>query len=345
MTEQPSLSIKAPLPWQQSQWQQLFSQYERGQLAHAYLVYGEGGLGKKLFAAEFARSMLCLDCQQGIACGECANCLLGRSSSHPDIVTIEPDEGSRDIKIEQIRQLSEFVNRTSHAGSHKVVIINQAERLNLSAANALLKTLEEPSGDTYLLLVTDQPGSLMPTIRSRCQRLMISAPDLEDAKLWLTGKVVAGDEATLLCLAHNRPLLAIEYAGEGLLESRRDFLLKLGQILQDRCSIQSVVGVAKKIGESSVLGYLATTSSILIKYLLTNQRPQDADEEIDRLWSVLTSANLPSRPTTLRLMDLYAEIQQARRQLSGSTNPNPQLIMESLLWRWSNLLRGQADRV
>lgn len=337
MTDQQADQFQIPLPWQVSQWDQISRQFKNRQLAHAYLLCGESGLGKALFASKFAHRMLCLQADTYSACGECKNCFLGGAHYHPDIVTISPEQGSKDIKIEQIRLLLEFVNRTSHAGSHKVVIIEQAHRLNRSAANALLKTLEEPTGDTYLFLVSDVSGSLPLTIRSRCQRLLFSAPPLTDAAGWLAGRMEADQVQPSLMATNCRPLLALRYADDGLVENRQQFLRKLAEILQNQSSIQGVVKFASTIGELQVLGYLAATSSILIRYLLTRQRPHDADEAIELLWSIMESSNQAAKPLALGLMDFHEETQRARRQLMGSTNPNSQLMLESLLWHWSKL--------
>jgi DNA polymerase-3 subunit delta' len=329
-----------PFPWQLPQWNQLAQQLESGQLAHAHLLCGENGLGKQFFAAAFARYMLCSQKTGKAACGECRNCLLSgtlQSSRHPDIMTIAPEAGSKIIKIEQIRTLGAFVSRSSHSGSHKIIVINHAHRLNGNAANALLKTLEEPTAATYLFLVTDLPGSLPATIRSRCQRLLFTAATHEIASSWLAGKVDPSEIDTLLALTHCRPLLALDYADAGLLQSRQEFLGNLGAVLQRQTSIQSVVKLAGKLGETSVLGYLSATSSILIKYLLTNQRPPDADQAIDNLWSIFELEKMTGRSVAVSLLSFYEESQKARRELAGSTNPNSQSIMESLLWQWSKL--------
>jgi len=143
-------SFSAPLPWQLDQWSQLSRAFAAGQMAHAYLLAGSEGLGKSLFAESFARTMLCLmpttkevaGKEVRVSCGECANCQKGGAGNHPDFVQIEVEEGSKNIKIDLIRWLSDFVIRSSHSGAVKVAIIQDAHLLNGNAANALLKTLE-----------------------------------------------------------------------------------------------------------------------------------------------------------------------------------------------------------
>ena len=106
-------------------------------------------------------------------------------NQHPDLHRIRPEGTSRAVKVEQIREASEFLSMTSHAGGPKIVIIEQSHQMNASAANALLKTLEEPNPDSYLLLVTESVSSMMPTIKSRCQRLQFEVPRFEDSLEWL----------------------------------------------------------------------------------------------------------------------------------------------------------------
>lgn len=335
--DQQATAFEIPLPWQLVAWGRLAQQFKTEQLAHAYLVCGESGLGKTMFVSAFAHFMLCRTPHQQVACGECPNCLMGGKHSHPDIWQIGPEEGSKDIKIEQIRFLSEFAIRTSHSGGAKVVIITQAHRLNANAANALLKTLEEPPNNTYLFLVSDLAGRMLPTIRSRCQRLFFSAPSKSEASQWLQVKLGLEDIDKLLLASRNRPLLALELAATGALEHRQEFLAKLGELARGQSSIDKLVNLSGKIGEITALGYLAATSTILIKCMLTNQRPDETDQATDALCSIFDAKQLPVQALVADLFGFFEEVQTARRQLIAGTNPNPQLIMESLLWRWSML--------
>jgi len=137
-----------------------------GRIAHAYLFAGPDGIGKRLMAMALARAIVCLE-QRG--CGHCQACRKIDHQNHPDLHILEPDGNS--IKIEQVRAFQRELNLKPLEAPRKICMIEQAETMTVSAANALLKTLEEPRGDSLLILLTAQPNRLLETIRSRCQPL------------------------------------------------------------------------------------------------------------------------------------------------------------------------------
>jgi len=135
-------------------------------IAHAYLFSGPDGIGKRLVALAFARALLCTN---GQGCGSCSACRKVDHNNHPDVHLLETEGAS--IKIEQIRGLQKELSLRPLEGQYKICLIDGAEKMTLGAANALLKTLEEPQANTLLVLLTDQPEQLITTIRSRCQHL------------------------------------------------------------------------------------------------------------------------------------------------------------------------------
>jgi DNA polymerase III subunit delta' len=339
-----SLQQQIPFPWQKPLWDKLTSQFNENKLAHAYLIFGSQGIGKELFAYEFSRYVMCSTPSNLAACGTCENCKYGfdaeTGSGHPDIVVLAIEEGSRDIKIDQVRSLSDFLVKTSHAGRAKIAIIIDAHRMNSATANALLKTLEEPTTNTYLLLSTHLPGSLPATIRSRCHKISMATPDQQTAVDWLAQHVAEQENTSALARAsQNRPLFALELSQSDGLENQQQFLSKLIQLSTGKTSIQATVVLAGKIGEQAVIRYLVQVSTILIKYLLINQQPSEMETEHQALLAIFQQDKAVSAPILLMLMRFYDQVQEAHRQLLGGTNPNPQLIMESLLWRWSQLSR------
>jgi len=175
------LLSQVPFPWQDAHWRRLDRLRINNQLAHAYLIAGSAGLGLRFFAEKFAHLLLCAQPEAGRACAECKQCVLSANNQHPDLLRVRPEGTSRVVKVEQIREASEFLSMTSHAGGPKIVIIEHSHQMNASAANALLKTLEEPNPDSYLLLVTESVSSMMATIRSRCQRLQFEAPRFDES--------------------------------------------------------------------------------------------------------------------------------------------------------------------
>lgn len=336
-----NLLSQTPLPWQAPQWAQLMQQKKAGQLAHAYLVQGDQGLGKRLFVEKFAIALLCLNKESADACGECSVCKMAVSGSLPDLIIIEPEEGSRVIKIDQIRLLSNFVNKSSHAGSGKVVVLDRAHSLNNAAANALLKTLEEPTGTTFIFLVTDLPGALSATIRSRCQRLQLSIPSTEKASQWLLEHLPQdSDKDTLTALAStfaSKPLLAFTQDSKSGIEGYGAMIQILSSLLNSTTELRAAVVQASKIGEVLSIGYLIEVSTILIKDLLTEAEPLSSSAEINALSSRLRKIGIESRNLSVLLLNYQQELVKGRHQLMSGSNPNPQLIMESLLWQWTKL--------
>ncbi len=227
-----------PLPWLEAALRQAL-QHAR---AHALLLHGPQGVGQFELAIVLAQAWLC-EAAPGVdaprPCGRCAACRLVQSHSHPDLLVLlpealrpvlgwnvgeEPADGgdkaskrkpSKDIRVDEVRRAIAFAQTTSARGRVKVVVVHPAERLNGIAANALLKTLEEPPGDARLLLSCAAPDALLPTIRSRCQALALALPDVTGASAWLAQHRVA-EPAVLLAAAGGQPQDALAWAGEGL---------------------------------------------------------------------------------------------------------------------------------
>jgi DNA polymerase-3 subunit delta' len=167
-------------PWQQAQWSLWLAQFER--LGHAYLLTGTHGLGLTEFAQQMAQSLFC---QSHTACGQCAGCHQFLEHTHVDFFQLDVLEGKKEVGVEQIRQLTQKLMQTSHQGGYKVAVLPEVERLNTSAFNALLKTLEEPPEKTLLILTSYQLERLPATIVSRCQQLAFNAPSMQDSQAWL----------------------------------------------------------------------------------------------------------------------------------------------------------------
>lgn len=215
MSDQPStfaFAYAMPLPWQQSAWSQIEQAWKAGRMPHAMLLHGVEGLGKFELAKWLAKALLCEVNSGSISasvlkpCNQCAGCKLFAAGSHPDFVLITPEEDKQQISVEQIRVAAEKLSMTSARQGFRVAIIEPAHQLTVAAANALLKTLEEPGQTTLIVLVTSQRGAMLPTIRSRCQQLGIVAPPVNVAQNWLqqnTGKAVSSD---LLGFAKHAPL-------------------------------------------------------------------------------------------------------------------------------------------
>ncbi|NNM81627.1 MAG: DNA polymerase III subunit delta' [Burkholderiales bacterium] len=195
-------------------WQnEIFGRLLSNRLPHALLLKGRAGIGKLDFAVEFSRALLCTSPDAaGGACGTCPSCNWLASGSHPDFRRVEPAEESKgQITVEQVRSLYGFVGMTS--GGYRIVLLHPADAMNASAANALLKTLEEPPGNTLFILVSSRPNHLLPTILSRCRIIAMPRPDPEQAEKWLKSQGL-DDPCSRLAEAGNAPLLALGLSRE-----------------------------------------------------------------------------------------------------------------------------------
>ncbi len=141
-----------------------------GRVSHAYLFRGPEGVGKRTTALAVAAALNCPEATEGEACGLCLSCGKVSRALHPDVHTLAPQGAA--FKIEQIRELTEEVSRSPYEGRRKVFILEGAERMTEQAQNALLKTLEEPTATTHLILISSQPAALLPTVLSRCQEVV-----------------------------------------------------------------------------------------------------------------------------------------------------------------------------
>ena len=244
--------MNALAPWQQRLYQQAAAAVDAGRLGHGLLFCGPEKLGKRAVAERLAQRLLCTQrADGGEACGQCRSCRLFASrtqtdppeqrpdgslahpfgrSGHPDLLLVgyewnekaRPPRMRTELVIEQIRGVSEEMALTPQFGGAKIAIIDPAEAINHSAANALLKTLEEPVPGRYLWLVSSHPARLSATIRSRCQRLEFRLPPRDEALAWLSAQghgEAAASEA--LDAARGHPGLAHEWLQGGGLALRR----------------------------------------------------------------------------------------------------------------------------
>jgi DNA polymerase-3 subunit delta' len=234
-------------PWQQAAWERLQQMRER--LPHAILFHGAAGIGKADFMEAFAQALLCENVRpDGHACGQCASCGWFAQHNHPDYRRVRPEaledeppadeEGgdadkksksskapSKEIKIEQIRALADFMNISTHRQGLRVVVLYPAEALNMPASNALLKTLEEPPPGTVFLLASNSLDRLLPTILSRCRKFALPMPEHAQALAWLQAQGVT-DADGWLREQGGAPLAALAQAEAGNREEM-DVLLQL----------------------------------------------------------------------------------------------------------------------
>ena len=315
----------APLPWQQASWQQLAERQSQQKLPHALLLHGAEGVGKRHLARLLALSLLCEMPQQALPCGQCHGCRLFAAGSHPDFFLADTSWGLREaaeddgesktrksskksalpgkqIKIDCIRELIHFGTQTAHQGGRRVALVEPAEALNHNAANALLKTLEEPGEGLFILLISHQPSRLLPTLRSRCQSVFLNTPSHEQALGWLRHHIAAERAETALAFCQGAPLKAQAAVHAELDLAHREVLLTLQ---------------ACRAGEVTYL-FAAET---LAKH--------DAVMVLD-WWLGLVHRQMCTEPA-MKIARLYDNLLAARRRAQSTANPNIRMLFETLL--------------
>lgn len=319
------------LPWHAAIWQRVMKQRHAGQLPHAMLISGPDGVGKKIFTHALAHTLLCsAPRDDGAACGHCAACALLRAGTHPDLVQVHPEEEGKSISIDQIRELRDGVTLCSHAGGFKVVVIHPADRMTVAAANALLKTLEEPSGRAVLMLVTSRLSSLLATVRSRCQRLDFAVPAREQALGWLQSQLepaAVKDAAVLLALAQGAPLRAVDLSAQGALEQRKRLLEELHGVALGKSDPVSVAERWHKAGMKQAWSWLSSCAVDLVRLKF--------DAAPSLLNNVDAAPLLRELAPRINARDLFLwsdRVNQA--QLEAETPINQQMVVEDVLIAW-----------
>lgn len=330
------------LPWQIETAREALGHRERW--PHALLIHGPRGVGKHALALNFAQGLLCESpLPDGLACGACPGCRYASAGQHPDLLRLEllefdPEEGElkvvNEIAIERVRALIEFVQLTSHRQRAKVAVIAPAERMKAPAANALLKTLEEPPAGTCLILVSEQPGRLPPTILSRCRRLPAPRPTLDAARAWLAAQGVP-DPALALAQAGGAPLLALSYADRALLAERAAWLAALAE--PDRLVTFELAARVEAAGKSERKARLAHAIEWLVAWTTDLARLVAGDQARLNPDMAAALARLAPRVAPVPLFR-YHRLLLAQRALLAHTLA-PRLVAEALLIDYRAMFR------
>lgn len=300
-------------------WQQLHA----FPLPHALLFYGLAGLGKTDFARAMAASLLCEAPEpQGSACGKCPACQLFISGNHPDFQVLEPEGASRSIKIDSIRELDNFARQTAYGQKARVILLKEADRLNIAAGNALLKILEEPGPKTYFFLVTEDLAKVMPTILSRCQKHFFQAPPRAQALAWLKEQGLEQAEL-LLTLAQGAPFRAKTLADADYLAKREKFFEDLQKVLEKTQSLSVFAESWAKDHADLCVDFLASLAEDAIKFQVSPEGVVNQDH--------LALIHLLARRSSSALFAWYDQILQARQKIRSPVAFNAALLLETLL--------------
>ena len=344
------------LPWHREQWDRLLGR--RDSLHHGLLITGQPGIGKSEFALSLCKYLLCKEAlkKTGGFCDGCQGCRLFDAGTHPDMhvltTELESMEGrsgliasysdryldprerekrakpARVISVDQIRQLIERFSTHGHISNYRVALIYPADTMNLNAANALLKLLEEPPDDATLLLVSAEPGRLPATVRSRCTAIQLPLPDRDQALEWISDRIPPELQPAALQVARGSPLKAIALAESGFLEAMRDFHTKLCGIVEGEVEAVDVASRLAKTDFENSLHWLQIFVAELAAWRGAGKAPgwsQPIDFSINKI-------------SVDRIYMLYDKITGYRR--SARSAGNEQLVLEDILLNLGKLAQN-----
>ena len=319
-------------PWQVGLWQQLAG---RTQHAHAYLLHGPAGIGKRALAERLMALLLCQRPLADQACGQCKSCHLLAAGSHPDNFLLEPEEAEKPIKVDQVRALVNFVVQTAQLGGRKVVLLEPAEAMNLNAANALLKSLEEPSGNTVLLLISHQPSRLLPTIKSRCVQQACPLPSESASLQWLSQALPdssAEQRSELLYLAAGSPLAALRLQEQGVREQRAQVVEGVKKLHKQQISVSQLAESWSAVPLGLLFDWFCDWAHLTLRYQLTRDDAGLGPADMAKVVQYLAQKATPAK--TLQMQDWLL---QQRQKVLGKANLNRVLLLEALLAQWASL--------
>ena len=320
------------LPWHREIFTRMMALHQRDRLGHAWLFSGLQGMGKLTFARYLAQSLLCeSENPETKPCCECKSCNLFSKGNHPDFQLVQPEK--RLIKVEQIRDQLDFANQTSQRGGMKILVFKPAEAMNLNAANALLKLLEEPPPGTLLVLISHQPALLLATLRSRCQHLRCPAPTSALAASWLNEQGYAGNAEKILQLANGAPLLALHLTESGVLAEHESISQCLSGLARGQTSALQAAHECEKFSTMTCIENLM----LAVKAALAQQQAglESADPDLQTVIQVLNR-----KAGAMALHAYYRKLLRARIDCLAPNNANQLLILEDLLSGWSKLSQG-----
>ena len=316
-----------PIPdWLSDSFSALVSSAQSNRLPHALLLVGRAGDGADLLAQQLADFLLCQN-PGTVACGQCKACQLQRSQTHPDFLLVEPEGKSQTIKVDAVRRIIAVTAETAQQGARKVVYLKAADTMNTNAANALLKVLEEPTPETFIILTVSELSTTLPTIRSRCRLVQLPRPSMAAATAYLATEDYALDASLALAMTAGAPLDALAVTESEIAvwqENETQFGLPTSFIVLSQY-------IAKQ--------ELTTVLEQLLFWLDVAIRQQNGQSVLapvsERLLQSLQA--LPAE-TLFRFRDYLVETLSAFRR---QANLNNQLVAEELASKWIRLRGNQ----
>ena len=302
------LPLTTQIPWLADAQEQLAEAIEQDRLSHALLVTASPGQGGEWLAYWLAAAFYCQSSGKR-PCGECRSCQRVMADEQPDCLVLRPIEDSKEIRVDQVRELTAELALTAHGAGRKVAIISPAEKLNRAAANALLKTLEEPSRGAVLILVSGESKRLPPTVQSRCTRIRIAAPTQASMVDWLQRQRVGStDWARVLAVMGANPLAALEVDASAFVALYDETVRALDRARTGRLD---AIETAEIWGKDDYALRIACMEHWLLQQLRESVSSGQAE------WAA-------------RLLDLQEPLREARQWIDSPINKP--LALERLLW-------------
>ncbi|MCK5896894.1 MAG: DNA polymerase III subunit delta' [Cocleimonas sp.] len=309
--------------WHQKVWDQLVVTRHAEHLPHALLLSGAKGIGKKGFAEALINSLLCESPRERYhPCGQCKSCQVKYSGAHPDYHRVTVADDKKQIVVDQIRQLNEFLHMSRSYNGYRVAFIHPVELLNINAANSLLKSLEEPADNSIIILLTSQPSTLLATLKSRCQMLYLPTPNKQDALQWLSQQAIQHKPNLLLAMSGGRPLYALDLDNDEYFNSRNEFANDLSAVINHQQAITDISKKWQKASKQELLDWQLNWVQQIIKdhFSKTQNKP------------ILV---LPKPIDIHHLWILHDQLIRFRE--IAHTSLNAQLFIESMLLSWMKL--------
>jgi len=324
--------MASPLPWQQKNWSAIQQRIHQQRIPHALLLHGPEGTGKNQFAEALAQSLLCnqpnrTGTWEGEGCSQCPSCKLFAAESHPDFHPLQPEEGKQILAVDPVREMVGELGYTPQISQHKVVVLQPAETMNRNAANSLLKTLEEPAGESIMILVSHAPASLLPTIRSRCQQIAFPPPSQHEALRWLEQQAEVDEVSAkeIIALAEGAPFKALTLFSNDLHNHQQQMGKELVALLQGK---ENPIQVSLRWSKQDAAITLRWLQQWVTSLLKGQSRGEAHSAEPLRTLSLL----LKSIPT----QRLFLFLDQVTEAIALSTTPvNKELLFQGLLMDWS----------
>lgn len=319
-------------PWLNASYQHIVEQYQSGRGHHALLLHAISGMGEETLVYELSRWLLCQNPDGEKSCGHCHSCHLMAAGNHPDWHVLSPEKGKNTLGIDPVRQLIETLYNFSQQGGAKVVWLPQTELLTEAAANALLKTLEEPPERTYFLLGCHEPSRLLATLRSRCFYRHLAVPGGAPTTQWISRQITADPITikTALCLCGGAPLAALSLLQPEHWKQRVALCQQLSSVWQPR----DLLSLLPQLNQDDVATRLHWLCSLLLDAIKWQKNAtqfivnHDQQPLISQLAAIQTDSELQQ--------SLQAWL-HCRQQLLSIVGVNRELLLTEQLLEWEQL--------